>query len=283
MFEEDFTDTVTASWVAVGIEDLQVHVHDEVRVEDRNGFNVRTGPEVARETISVVIPTKNEARNIGWVLERLPEVDEVVLVDSSTDATVAAAKSVRSDIVVVAPDRAGKGAALRAGFAAATGDIIVMIDADGSMNPQEIRRFTSLLREGYDFVKGSRFMVGGGSSDITGLRRWGNRGLLGLANVLFQSSMTDLCYGYCAFYRRDLDALALEADGFEIETELILHAIKARLRLTEVPSHESPRRSGTSNLRTFVDGRRVLRTLLTEYAEVSSARWNGMRRLAIAR
>lgn len=264
MFDEVLTETVPASYVAVGADDVQVRLSEEWPVSrDTRDLHV---PATRRETISVVIPTKNEARNIGWVLERLPEVDEVILVDSSADDTVAAAQNVRSDVVVVRSPRAGKGAALRAGFAAASCDIVVMIDADGSMDPQEIRRFTALLREGYDFVKGSRFMVGGGSSDITGLRRLGNRGLLGLVNVLFRSTMTDLCYGYCAFYRRHLDALDLDADGFEIETELIIHALRARLQVSEVPSHESPRLSGASNLRTFVDGQRVLRTLLGEYA-----------------
>jgi glycosyltransferase involved in cell wall biosynthesis len=217
-------------------------------------------------SVSVVIPAKNEAANIAWVLKRIPPtVDEIVLVDGhSVDDTVEVARRQRPDIVVVQEERRGKGAALQAGFAAATGDIVVMLDADGSMHPAEISRYVALLSSGFDFVKGSRFMAGGGSTDITTLRRLGNRGLLALTNLIYGTRFTDLCYGYCAFRRAALGSLQLSASGFEIETQLIVHATMAGLRISEVPSVESPRRFGQSNLRTFRDGRRVLWTLLRE-------------------
>ena len=228
--------------------------------------------------VSVVIPAKNEAANIAWVLKNMPAtVHEIVLVDGhSTDGTVEAATRERSDIVVTHEQQRGKGAALQAGFATATGDIVVMLDADGSMHPAEISRYIALLASGFDLVKGSRFMAGGASTDITTLRRLGNRGLLALTNVMYGTRFTDLCYGFCAFRRTALSALALSASGFEIETELIVQATMAGLRISEVPSVESPRRFGQSNLRTFRDGRRVLWTLLRERAAFrrSSARPN---------
>jgi len=219
-----------------------------------------------RPTVSVVIPVKNEARNIAWVLERIPDlVDEVILVDgSSTDVTGAMAKSVRPDVIIVTEERSGKGRALQSGFAASNSSIIVMLDGDGSMDPAEISRFVALLESGFDLVKGSRFMAGGESTDITTVRRLGNRGLLGFTNILFRANFTDLCYGFCAFRRCYLDVLDLTADGFEVETQLILHAWTAGLRISEVPSVESPRRSGLSKLHTFRDGRRVLETLWHE-------------------
>jgi glycosyltransferase involved in cell wall biosynthesis len=217
-------------------------------------------------SVSVVIPTKNEASNIAWVLEKIPSwVDEIVLVDGrSTDGTVAVATSVRPDIVVVDQEPVGKGAALQAGFAAATGDIIVMLDADGSMNPREINRYVALLASGFDLVKGSRFMAGAASTDITPIRHLGNSLLLTLTNVLHRTRFTDLCYGYCAFRREILEELRLTATGFEVETQLIVHACMAHLSITEVPSLESTRLHGESNLRTFRDGGRVLWTLLKE-------------------
>jgi len=219
----------------------------------------------ALPTVSVVIPAKNEARNIGWVLSRLSaELDEVILVDSSTDGTAEIATSHRPDLIVVSDPGCGKGAALRAGFAAATGDYIVMLDADCSMDPAEIDRFVGGLLSGYDMVKGSRSMRGGGSADLSPLRRAGNRVLTSLVNVLYGVSFTDLCYGYFAFRRDCLPTLAVCATGFEIETELVVCAINSGLRTAEVPSFEDVRRHGESNLNTFRDGTRVLRTLIAK-------------------
>src|SRR5215210_2205642 len=178
------------------------------------------GPTVVgrRADVSLVIPTLNEERNVPWVLERLPDcVDEVILVDGrSTDDTVAVASRVRPDIRVVFEGRPGKGAALRAGFAAARGEYVVMIDADGSMDPAEIGLFVALLRDGSDFVKGSRFLRGGGTTDMSPLRKMGNAGLRGAVNTLYGTRFTDLCYGFMAFRRSRLQALELESDGFEI-------------------------------------------------------------------
>lgn len=223
-------------------------------------------PAARRLSVSVVVPTLNEQENIGWVLERIPAtVDEVILVDGySSDGTVARARAARPDIVVVGQRARGKGEALRTGFAAASCDVIVMIDADGSMDPAEIDRFVLPLTLGYDFVKGSRFLTGGGSTDLTPLRRLGNWGLVRVTNAMFLIRFTDLCYGFCSFRRECLAALAPTAHGFEIESELAVHAVKANLRIAEIPSTELPRRYGVSNLHTFRDGQRVLRTLLRE-------------------
>jgi glycosyltransferase involved in cell wall biosynthesis len=217
-------------------------------------------------TITVVIPTKNEARNIGWVLRRIgPIVDEIVIVDGlSDDGTIEAALLVRPDIVVVHHPVSGKGEAVRAGFAAATGDLVVILDADGSMDPGEIPGFVMELARGSDLVKGSRFLHGGGTTDMTGLRSLGNAALVRLANLLLGTSHTELCYGYMAFRRSRLQALDLRSSGFEIETEIVVKAHRAGLVVTEIPSFESPRRHGTSNLNTFRDGWRVLRTLVRE-------------------
>ena len=215
-------------------------------------------------TVSVIIPTLNEEGSLAWVLENLPIwVDEVVVVDGlSTDATELLARRMRPDAKVVHQHRRGKGAALRAGFAAATGDIIVMIDADGSTDPREMGRFVDALKDGADFVKGSRHMAGGGSDDFTRLRSAGNRSFVLMSNLIYGSHFTDLCYGYCAFWREHVAVLALTADGFEIETQLVLGAIKAGLEIREVPSFELERRAGTSNLNAVSDGIRVLRTML---------------------
>src|SRR5437763_5659430 len=114
--------------------------------------------------VTVVIPTKNEARNLPWVFERLPDgLAEVILVDGhSTDGTVEVARTLRDDLVVVQQTRRGKGNALACAFAVATGDIIVMLDADGSAHPAEIVELVAALTAGADFAKGTRFGPGGG-------------------------------------------------------------------------------------------------------------------------
>ncbi|MFJ9665085.1 glycosyltransferase family 2 protein [Streptomyces sp. NPDC101219] len=219
-----------------------------------------------RATVSLVVPARNEARNIPWVFEQIPDcVDEVILVDgASSDATVQVARQCLPEVRSVPQSGPGKGNALRTGFDAAEGDYIVMLDADGSMAPAEIPHYLHFLDCGYDFVKGSRFMAGGGSLDITRIRQFGNHVLLAAVNHLYDASLTDLCYGYCAFRRSFLQELDLHASGFEIETEMITHALRSGLRVAEVPSLELPRRSGRSNLHAVSDGRRVLRTLLSE-------------------
>jgi glycosyltransferase involved in cell wall biosynthesis len=231
------------------------------------GTDRRSAPEtssVRAETVSVVIPALNEERNIAWVLERLPDiVGEVIVVDGrSTDRTIEIARSVRPDAKVVLEPRPGKGAALRSGFAAATGDYIVMIDADGSMDPAEIERFVGALHGGLEFVKGSRFARGGGTSDMSLIRKLGNAALRAAVNVLYRTNLTDLCYGFIAFRRDRLSNLRLRSDGFEIETEMTVRAVLASLRIGEVASYESLRHYGESKLHPWRDGRRVLRTLL---------------------
>jgi glycosyltransferase involved in cell wall biosynthesis len=220
-----------------------------------------------RPSVSLVIPVRNEARNIASVLEQIADdVDEIILVDgNSTDVTLTTALAYRPDVRIVPQEGTGKGSALRTGFRAATGDIIVMMDADGSMSPQEIRHYVHFLTHGYDFVKGSRFISGGGSLDITFIRRLGNLFLLTAFNTVYDAHLTDLCYGFCAFHRRYLDHLRLSATGFEIEAEMTVRAMQTGLRIAEVPSLELPRRTGASNLHAIRDGIRVLRTVLRHH------------------
>ena len=236
------------------------------------------GPEKAEPTVTIVVPAKNEALNLPHVLQKLPQDCELILVDgNSTDDTVRVAQWLRPDITIVHQTRGGKGNALACGFAAASGDFIVMIDADGSNDPAEIALFIDALKRGADFAKGSRFVAGGGSDDITLIRRFGNFWLNKVVNVLYKTRYTDLCYGFNAFRRECLDAMNLPApqleaepgtmlwgDGFEVETLINVRIAKAGFKVVEVPSFETERRFGTSNLNAFSDGIRVLRTIRSE-------------------
>jgi hypothetical protein len=216
--------------------------------------------------VSVVVPAMNEGKNIGQVLERLPEgMHEVILVDgNSHDDTIEAARSAYPSIRVLTQSGRGKGDAFRTGFAAVTGNLVVMLDADGSADPAEIPSFVAALEAGADFAKGSRFLDGGGSADITRMRSLGNACLSGTANLLHGTHFTDLCYGYNAFWARCLPFIALDVPGFEVETLINLRIAGAGMKITEVPSYEEERISGVSNLKTFRDGFRVLGTILGE-------------------
>jgi glycosyltransferase involved in cell wall biosynthesis len=218
-------------------------------------------------TVSVIIPTLNEAENIPHVFNALPVwIDEVVIVDGrSVDDTVEVARSMRPDVKVIIQTGRGKGDALLAGFAASTGDIIVAMDADGSTDGQEIARFVAALTAGADFVKGSRFACGGGSADLTFSRRFGNKFLGALVNRLFGTKYSDLCYGYNAFWARHLDTLALDCAGFEVETLMNIRAAMAGLCVHEVPSFEHRRVYGVSNLHIVLDGWRIARVIVREW------------------
>lgn len=219
-----------------------------------------------RPTVTAVIPTLNEAQNLPHVLRKLPSgVNELIVVDGhSTDGTVAVAQELRPDARVVLQDREGKGNALACGFAAAHSDIIVTVDADGSTDPEEIPSFIAPLIDGADFVKGSRYMEGGGSADITRVRSGGNRALGAAVNLMFGTHYTDLCYGFNAFWRRCLPKLHVTCDGFEVETVINVRAAKAGLSVVEVPSYERDRIHGLSNLSAWRDGLRVLRAIMQE-------------------
>ncbi len=264
---------------------LQTHEHNFTIGQSSNGNNdwmsmtatptpalsddtaqVTTLASEQTATVSVVIPAMNEAANLPHVLPQIPDwVHEVILVDGhSTDETVAVARRLRPDIRIVTQGGRGKGDALRCGFSAATGDMIVMLDADGSMDPKEIPHYIGALLSGADFAKGTRFIQGGHTHDMSFIRYCGNLGLTWLVRLLFGGKYSDLCYGYNAFWRAVLPTLALDADGFEIETLMNVRALLSRCKITEVASIEHERIHGMSNLHALRDGWRVLMTIVKE-------------------
>jgi len=208
--------------------------------------------------------TLNEEANIGWVLQRMPAwVEEVILVDGgSKDGTVEVARAIHPEVLVVTELRRGKGVALRTGFEAATGEVVVMIDADGSMDPGEIEHYVRAVGEGYDLVKGSRLCPGGGSTDLTLIRRLGNLCLRRLVNLAYSADFTELCYGYMAIRRSSVRTMELASEGFEIETEIVVSSLRRGLRIAEIPSHEAERLHGESHLHPIRDGLRVLWVIL---------------------
>lgn len=217
--------------------------------------------------ISVIIPTLNEVSNIKYVFPHIPHfIDEIIVIDGgSTDGTRKEILKFRKDAKIIVNRTPGKGVAIRQGFKMATGDLIIMMDADGSHDPKEIPGLMEPVLNGYDVAKGSRLLPGGGSDDFTLFRRFGNNMFVMMVNKLYGTNCTDLCYGYRVFKKEAIDKICCKSDGFEIETEQSILMIKAGLKIKEIPSFEEKRKHGNSNLRSFRDGWRILNVIIREY------------------
>ena len=217
--------------------------------------------------VSVVMPTLNEVENIKHVFPDIPQwVDEIIVIDgNSVDGTRDEILKYRKDAIIIIDKSIGKGIALRKGFDRATGDLIIMMDADGSHDPKEMPMLISPVLNGYDIAKASRLLPGGGSDDFTLFRKMGNKIFVTMVNFMYGSNYTDLCYGYRAFKREVIEKLCCKSEGFEIETEQSIKMIKAGLRVAEVPSFEAARKYGNSRLHSIRDGFRILRIIMTEY------------------
>jgi glycosyltransferase involved in cell wall biosynthesis len=220
--------------------------------------------------VGIVIPTLNEEKNIHEVLSKSNEIgyNKILVIDgNSKDKTINVAA--KGGAKVVLQLGLGKGDAIRQVLNNRYIDVdaIVLMDADGSMDPSEIPSFIEALNSGADVVKGSRFLKGGRTYDMDGFRRFGNLMMMFAINLLWSAKYTDLCYGYAAFSKRAIEKLApvLKSDGFEIETEIFIKAIDLGLVVKEVPSIEYARKNGNSNLHAFRDGLKIFKTILREF------------------
>jgi hypothetical protein len=219
--------------------------------------------------VSLLIPALNEAQNITLLLnsisKNVPEIRDIIVVDRSVDETAQVARGLGARVII--QDGVGKGDALRQAFASKfDGDIVVTIDADGSNRTQEIPRLVEAILNGADIAKGSRFMEGGGSTDLSLIRRIGNYVFVSLVNLIWPGNYTDLCYGFLAIRKDALMTLTphLDSKYFEIETEICIEARKLGLKVVEVPSIELKRVYGASKLRGVHDSFRIMRTIFHE-------------------
>ena len=225
--------------------------------------------KTANSNVTVLIPALNEEKSIAKVLWELDHLGyhKILIVDgNSRDRTVEVAKEFGVSVIV--QNGSGKGDALRQAFNhdGLDGDVIVMMDADGSMDPKEIPMLIKALDSGADLAKGSRFLQYGYSEDMTLIRRIGNQFFISLVNWFWSTNYTDLCYGFGVFRKDAVKKLYpyLKSINFEIETEIFIKAKKLGLKVVEVPSIEFRRRYGKSNLNIFRDGFHILRTIIRE-------------------
>jgi glycosyltransferase involved in cell wall biosynthesis len=219
--------------------------------------------------VSIAIPAINEAQNLAHVLPAiptLPEIVELILVDGgSTDETIEVARACLPGIRVVHQEGTGKSDAVRCGVLAAVGDFVLVMDADGSHDPADITRFIQLAHGGYDLVKGSRYLPGGGSFDDTPLRRTLVRLTDTVANVLWGSRLTDIVFGMFLIQRQCFLSLGITSNGFAIESQIMARAVRFGYKICEIPVIERARFSGSSHLSIIRDGWFIGSTVFAEF------------------
>jgi glycosyltransferase involved in cell wall biosynthesis len=223
--------------------------------------------------LSVIIPVYNEEQTIQEVLERVATVDlggvamEIVIAnDGSTDGTRRAIDDRRLPPelpvhVYHSPINLGKGAAVRMGLAFATGDVLLIQDADLELDPAEYTRLLEPILTGRaDVVYGSRFLSR--TNRVTAKTRVANRLLTTLTNVLFGGRLTDMETAYKVMRKEALEGLRLRCVGFDIEPELTARLLRAGRRIVEVPISYSPRTEDEGKKMRWIDGVDAIYTLL---------------------
>lgn len=219
------------------------------------------GPAVA--TTTAILAALDEAPTIGDVVRRcLAHVDEVVVVDDGSrddtgeQAARAGARTLRN------ARNLGKGASLRRAAAEAHGDVLVTLDADGQDDPDDIPALLAAVESGADLVIGSRFRGDFRPGSITPVNRLGNLALTGALNLLYGARLSDTQAGFRAIRRALWQQLPLRADRYEVETEVLVRALRAGARVVEVPVTRRRREHGRSALHGLRDGSRILACLL---------------------
>lgn len=211
--------------------------------------------------VTVVIPTYDEEGSIEKTITEIPRkyIDEIIVVDRSSDRTAQIAK--RLGCRVLRQQGKGFGNALRQGIENASGDIVLIMDADGSQNPRDIPMLINRVREGYDYVLASRYTVGSHSEDDTLLRSFGNWLITWTFNRMFHVNTSDSIFLFTAVRKKEYERLNLRSDGFEYCIELLAKAYVAGLKMVEIPSIERKRYAGRTKVNDFLTGYNLLKSI----------------------
>lgn len=221
-----------------------------------------------KKTIAVIIPCFNEASSIGSVVsdfrKALPDAFIYVYDNNSTDDTARVAE--QAGAVVRREPLQGKGNVVRRMFREVDADCYLMVDGDGTYPadaaPQLVQ---AVLEEGVDMAIGDRLSTTYFSENKRKLHNSGNRLVRWLINRLWHNRLRDIMTGYRAFSRRFVKLFPVMSQGFEIETEMTIHALDKRFALKEIPIQYSDRTGGVSKLRTLHDGSRILKTIFSMF------------------
>jgi glycosyltransferase involved in cell wall biosynthesis len=217
-----------------------------------------------KPSVTVLVCTFNEENNLPYVLPLIPKwVDEVLLIDGhSTDNTISVARKLIPDIRIQVQPNKGKDDALQYGVSLATGEIVITLDADGNSDPKDIPSFIEPLSNGYDFVKGSRFLKTK-PLHMSSYRRFGNWVLCMEVNLLYGAKFTDVCSGSNSFWKKAWEKIKFPEE-FGYEPLIIIRAKKAGLKITEIPNLDKGRISGKSKLPSWPQGYQTFMAILKE-------------------
>ncbi len=198
--------------------------------------------------ISILIPVFNEEKTLAEIFRRVKQTglaDEIIFIDDgSTDSTLAILKKLTNDKTVSYiqfKENRGKGAAVRAGIAAAKGDVIIIQDADLEYDPREYPALLKPIEEGIaDVVFGSRFL-GGGRRPAMYWHMVANKFLTFITNLLYDNILSDMETGYKVFIKKALEGIDLKSNRFDFEPEFTAKVLKKKCRIYEVPISFNPR------------------------------------------
>ncbi len=249
---------------------------------------------------TLIILTRNEISGLKKLIKKIPfsSVDEYFAVDyNSTDGTVEFFK--KNKIPIVKQKKPGRAEAFRIGAKKAKGDILIFFSPDGNENPADIPKLINILTKGYDLAIASRFKKGSKNEEdhkLLKFRKWANQGFTLLANILWnnfllggtsgrapdsaqrsehwregnsgqnlaKSSITDSINGYRAIKKSSFNKLHLDAEGFAIEYQMTIRALKLGLKIAEIPTVEGQRIGGKSGASAIPTGLKFIYYLLRE-------------------
>lgn len=218
------------------------------------------------EKISLIIPTRNEAKSLEKSILELPRelISEIIIADGhSTDGTLEIAKKLGCKAIT--QEGKGFGLGIRTGLKYVTGDIIVIMDADGSEDPKDIVRLLEKIKEGYDVGWGSRYLRGHKTPDDTWFRYFGNRILTFLARTLHGIEVTDIMYMFAAYKKEIFNKIKLESSDFTLCIELPLKVHRAGFKFGEIACSERKRFADKSRVNAVIDGWKFLMAILKKY------------------
>jgi glycosyltransferase involved in cell wall biosynthesis len=222
--------------------------------------------------LSIIIPAYNEGRIIGKVIDRIKKVPvnaEIIVVDDGSQDDTEKKAIEKGAKVIKHVVNQGKGISIRDGIASANAEVVLFIDGDGQDDPADIPKLLQAITQGADFVIGSRWIGVLQEGAISKINFFVTDFITRFINLLFDANITDSQAGFRCIRKSKIKRFNLTAKGYEIETEMLIKAIKNKLRIVEVPVVRSKRTYGKTNMKRFRLGVTLFFLMLRELSTYS--------------